>query len=420
MRAIGYRKASPELDHLEAFDIPRPKPEGRDLLVEVRAVSVNPVDYKVASGGGPGAPAETGAIKVVGYDAAGVVVETGREAQLFKPGDEVFYAGSVGRQGANMEFHLVDERIVGRKPRMLDFAAAAAFPLTSITAWEAMFDRLDVAKPVPGAARAILILGGAGGVGSIAIQLARQLTDLTIVATASRPETVQWAKDMGAHHVVDHRKPLAPQIAALGVGSPAFIFATSPIGGVIADLAELIAPQGRIALINAESADLFVFRPKSVSIHFELMFTRPLLQDRRHRGPAQAPERGRRSRRFRARSLDHAGQLRTHRRGQSHARDDVPQVGARDRQDRARGVLTAPQPPSRRLKREAVRGLGDAQPPAAHEDVHMRQRLAEGERELVRIVDSAPENDRHEFGDRLWPLFAGLDEPPCSAPHGGR
>ncbi|MBV9908514.1 MAG: zinc-binding alcohol dehydrogenase family protein, partial [Hyphomicrobiales bacterium] len=253
--------------------------QGRDLLVEVRAVSVNPVDYKVASGGGPGGPAsDKDAIKVVGYDAAGVVVETGAEASLFKPGDEVFYAGSVGRPGANMEFHLVDERIVGRKPRTLDFAAAAALPLTAITAWEAMFDRLDVAKPVPSAARAILILGGAGGVGSIAIQLARQLTDLTIVATASRPETVQWSKDMGAHHVVDHRKPLAPQVAALGLGAPAFIFATAPIGGVIADLAELIAPQGRVALINQEAADLFVFRPKSVSIHFELMFTRPLLQ----------------------------------------------------------------------------------------------------------------------------------------------
>jgi len=278
MRAIGYRKASPELDHLDAFDIPRPKPEGRDLLVEVRAVSVNPVDYKVASGGGPGAPRESDDIKVVGYDAAGVVAETGPEASLFKSGDEVFYAGSIGRPGADMEFHLVDERIVGRKPRTLDFAAAAALPLTSITAWEAMFDRLDVAKPVPGAARAILILGGAGGVGSIAIQLARQLTDLTIVATASRPETVQWAKDMGAHHVVDHKKPLTPQIAALGIGSPGFIFATSPMGGLIGDLAELIAPQGRVVLINGEAADLFVFRPKSVSIHFELMFTRPLLQ----------------------------------------------------------------------------------------------------------------------------------------------
>jgi zinc-binding alcohol dehydrogenase family protein len=279
MRAIGYRRASPELDHLEAFDIPRPKPEGRDLLVEVRAVSVNPVDYKVASGGGPGgATSDAGAIKVVGYDAAGVVAEVGREARIFKPGDEVFYAGSIGRQGANMEFHLVDERIVGRKPRTLDFAAAAALPLTAITAWEAMFDRLDVAKAVPGAARAILILGGAGGVGSIAIQLARQLTDLVIVATASRPETAQWATTMGAHHVIDHKKPLAPQIAALGIGSPSFIFATSTIGSVIADLAELIAPQGRIALINGEIADLFVFRPKSVSVHFELMFTRPLLQ----------------------------------------------------------------------------------------------------------------------------------------------
>jgi NADPH:quinone reductase len=279
MQAIGYRRASPKLDHLEAFDIPKPSPEGRDLLVEVRAVSVNPVDYKVASGGGPGgAVQETDEIKIVGYDAAGVVVDTGREAQLFKPGDEVFYAGSIGRPGANMEFHLVDERIVGPKPRTLDFAAAAALPLTSITAWEAMFDRLDVAKPVPGAARAILILGGAGGVGSIAIQLVRQLTDLTIVATASRPETVQWAKDMGAHHVIDHKKPLAPQIAALGIGSPAFIFATAPMGGLIADLVEVIAPQGRVALINGEAADLFVFRQKSVSIHFEIMFTRPLFQ----------------------------------------------------------------------------------------------------------------------------------------------
>ena len=220
MRAIGYRKASPELDHFEAFDIPRPKPAGS------RSARRGPRGFRQSrrlqgcKRRGPGRRGHRDAdeIKVVGYDAAGVVAETGREARLFKPGDEVFYAGSVGRQGANMEFHLVDERIVGRKPRTLDFAAAAALPLTSITAWEAMFDRLDVAKPVPGAARAILILGGAGGVGSIAIQLARQLTDLTIVATASRPETVQWAKDMGAHHVVDHKKPLAPQIAALGHG----------------------------------------------------------------------------------------------------------------------------------------------------------------------------------------------------------
>jgi len=274
MRAIGYRKASPALDSLEAFDIPRPRPEGRDLLVEVRAVSVNPVDYKVASGTAP----EPGGIKLVGYDAAGVVAETGPEARLFKPSDAVFYAGSIGRQGADAEFHLVDERIVGRKPRSLDFPAAAALPLTAITAWEAMFDRLDVARAVPGVAKAILIVGGAGGVGSIAIQLARQLTDLAVVATTSRPETANWAKDMGAHHIIDHKKPLAPQVAALGLGAPAFVFATVPAGGVFADLAELIAPQGRIALINGESADVSPFMRKSVAICYELMFTRPLFQ----------------------------------------------------------------------------------------------------------------------------------------------
>jgi len=274
MRAIGYRKPSPALDSLEAFDIPRPSPEGRDLLVEVRAVSVNPVDYKVASGTAP----EPGGIKAVGYDAAGVVAEAGPEARLFKPGDEVFYAGSVGRQGADMEYHLVDERIVGKKPRSLDFPAAAALPLTAITAWEAMFDRLDVARAVPGAAKTILILGGAGGVGSIAIQLARQLTDLAVVATASRPETTQWAKDMGAHHIVDHSKPLAPQVAALGVGAPAFVFATVPAGGLFPDFAELIAPQGRVALINGESADVSPFMRKSVAVCYELMFTRPLFQ----------------------------------------------------------------------------------------------------------------------------------------------
>jgi NADPH:quinone reductase len=274
MRAIGYRKPSPSLDALQAFEIPRPTPEGRDLLVEVRAVSVNPVDYKVASGSAP----EPGAIKVVGYDAAGVVAEAGPQARIFKPGDEVFYAGSIGRQGADTEYHLVDERIVGRKPRLLDFPAAAALPLTSITAWEAMFDRLDVARPVPGAARAILIVGGAGGVGSIAIQLARQKTDLTVVATASRPETEQWAREMGAHHVVDHKKPLAPQLAALDLGSPAFVFATVPSGEKFAEFAELIAPQGRLALINGEAADVSLFMRKSVSVCYELMFTRPLFQ----------------------------------------------------------------------------------------------------------------------------------------------
>src|SRR5271166_3981427 len=213
MRAIGYRKPSPALDALEAFEIPQPRPESRDLLVEVRAVAVNPVDYKVASGTVP----EAGGIKVVGYDAAGVVVEAGRETRLFKPGDEVFYAGSIGRQGANAEYHLVDERIVGRKPRSLDFPAAAALPPTSIhrlggdvrparrrqtrsrryagdsdrrRRWRRRFDRHPI--------------------GAAADRSRRR-------ATASRPETARWAKDMGAHHVVDHKKPLAPQVGALGL-----------------------------------------------------------------------------------------------------------------------------------------------------------------------------------------------------------
>src|SRR3984957_10003347 len=186
---------------------------GRDLLVEVRAVSVNPVDYKVRSSAAP----PPGAAKVIGYDAAGVVVEAGPQASLFRLGDEVFYAGSNIRSGTNAEFHLVDERIVGHKPRSLGFAEAAALPLTSITAWELLFDRLGA---LPGAGhdkRAALIVGGAGGVGSIAIQLARRLTGLTVIATASRPETVSWVRELGAHHVIDHRQPFAPQLAAAGV-----------------------------------------------------------------------------------------------------------------------------------------------------------------------------------------------------------
>jgi NADPH:quinone reductase len=169
------------------------------LLVEVRAVSVNPVDYKVRAS----APPPAGTAKVIGYDAAGVVVEAGPQSSLFRPGDEVFYAGSIIRSGTNAEFHLVDERIVGHKPRSLGFAEAAALPLTSITAWEALFDRMDIRKPVVGAPPSVLIIGGAGGVSSIAIQLVRALTELTVVATASRPETRSWVKNLGAHHALD-------------------------------------------------------------------------------------------------------------------------------------------------------------------------------------------------------------------------
>jgi zinc-binding alcohol dehydrogenase family protein len=276
MRAVGYKTPLPitEANSLVDIDLPRPTPEGRDLLVEIKAVSVNPVDTKVRRS----TPPEGESWKVLGWDAVGVVVETGPDATLFKPGDEVFYAGALTRPGSNAEFHLVDERIVGPKPRSLNWSEAAALPLTAITAWETLFDRLDVkGRAVPGAAPAILVIGGAGGVGSIAIQLARKLTDLTVVATASRPETKAWATDLGAHHVVDHSRPLAEQVSELRIGEPAFVFSTTNTDQHLEEIAKLIAPQGRFALIDDPTAlDVGVFKRKSVSIHWELMFTRSM------------------------------------------------------------------------------------------------------------------------------------------------
>lgn len=277
MRAVGYQQSLPIDDALALSDIelPRPVATGRDLLVEVRAVSVNPVDTKVRRR----AAAEAGEWKVLGWDAAGVVVEAGPEASFFKPGDAVFYAGALGRQGTNAEFHLVDERIVGKKPATLDWAEAAALPLTSLTAWETLFDRLQVAQPVVGVAPMLLIIGGAGGVGSIAVQLARKLTDLTVIATASRAETQQWVRDLGAHHVVDHSKPLAEQVKALGLGEPAFVFSTTNTDQHLGAIAELIAPQGRFALIDDPATlDISGFKRKSVSVHWELMFTRSMFE----------------------------------------------------------------------------------------------------------------------------------------------
>ena len=277
MKAVGYQipGAITEAAALVDIDLPDPRPEGRDLLVEVKAVSVNPVDYKIRRSTAP----ESGAWKVIGWDAAGIVRATGPEVTLFQPGDEVFYAGSLIRPGTNAELHLVDERIVGHRPTSLSWAESAALPLTSLTAWEAMFDRMDVTRPVPGAAEAIVIIGGAGGVGSIAVQIARQCTDLTVIATASRPETQDWARDLGAHHVLDHSQPLAAQVAALGLGAPAFVFSTTHTDQHIPEIAELIAPQGRFALIDdPKGFDVMLFKRKAVSIHHELMFTRALYQ----------------------------------------------------------------------------------------------------------------------------------------------
>jgi zinc-binding alcohol dehydrogenase family protein len=277
MRAIGYTKSLPIDDPQSLVDLDLPKPEatGRDLLVEVKAVSVNPVDTKIRQRRDD----PDGKPQVLGWDASGVVVAVGPDVTGFAVGDEVFYAGAIDRPGTNSEYHLVDERIVGHKPTSLDWAQAAALPLTSVTAWETLFDRLDVRKPVPGAANAILIIGGAGGVGSITIQLARQLTDLTVIATASRDETRGWVEELGAHHVIDHRKPLAAQVEALGLGAPAFVFSTTHTDEHIAEIGELLAPQGRLALIDdPKTLDIVPLKQKSISVHWELMYTRSLFQ----------------------------------------------------------------------------------------------------------------------------------------------
>jgi zinc-binding alcohol dehydrogenase family protein len=277
MKAIGYYKSLPIADaqSLLDVDIPAPEPHGRDLRVSVRAISVNPVDTKMRM---RSTPAE-GSVAVLGWDVAGIVDATGPDATLFKPGDEVYYAGAIDRPGANAQLHLVDERIVGRKPKSLSFTEAAALPLTSITAWELLFDRLAVRPGKSPDNRTFLIVGGAGGVGSILIQLARRLTGLTVLATASRPETRQWCLDLGAHAVIDHSKPLRAQIEALGLPPVALVASLTNTDTHFEALADLIAPQGHLALID-DPATLAVslLKRKSVALHWEFMYTRSLFQ----------------------------------------------------------------------------------------------------------------------------------------------
>ncbi len=272
MRAVAYLTPHPIEDEQSLVDIEvdRPSPSGRDLLVEVRAVSVNPVDTKRRRrDDAPGKP------KILGYDAAGLVVEAGSEARLFRPGDAVFYAGAIGRSGTNAEFHLVDERIVGRKPSSLGFAEAAALPLTSLTAWELMFERIGVRRGADADPRTILIVGGAGGVGSIAIQLARRLTGLTVIATASRPETRAWCERLGSHHVIDHSRPLQPQLEALGFASVDIILSLTASDRHLPELARILSPQGNLGVIDdPKGFDFSTLRGKSASVHFEFMFSR--------------------------------------------------------------------------------------------------------------------------------------------------
>lgn len=280
MKAIVCGEPSPAEQEHSLIDVTleRPTPRPRDLQVEVRAISVNPVDAKIRAGGGPRGWSE--GEKILGWDAAGVVTAVGGEVTRYRVGDEVYYAGAINRSGSYAEYQVVDERLVGRKPANIDFAAAAALPLTTITAWEMLFDRLKVRKDQPTASESLLIVGGAGGVGSIATQLARQLTGLTVIASASRPETAAWSREMGAHYVVDHRKPLAAQVKAIVPGGVSYVLGLTRTEDHFDEIVEALEPQGALALIESPASilDINKLKPKSASLHWEFMFTRSLYE----------------------------------------------------------------------------------------------------------------------------------------------
>ncbi|AHE56061.1 zinc-binding alcohol dehydrogenase family protein [Sphingomonas sanxanigenens] len=275
MKAIGYHQAGAidRPDALIDLELPAPVPGPRDLLVRVKAVSVNPVDVKVRA-----SSARTdGAPKILGFDAAGIVEAVGGEVSLFKAGDAVFYAGDISRQGTNAERHLVDERIVGHKPASLGWAEAAALPLTAITAWELLFDRLGIPHGSKTAGGTLLVINGAGGVGSILIQLARRLTGFTVIATASRPETKAWVEEMGAHLVIDHRKPLDEELARIGHPEVNYVAGLTGSEHYLPLFPKIVAPQGRIALIDDPAHfDIVPLKRKSITVAWELMFTRSL------------------------------------------------------------------------------------------------------------------------------------------------
>jgi len=273
MKAIGYT-INGDANVLSDIEIATPTPTARDLRVAVKAVSVNPVDTKVRRGTAPPGDAP----KVLGYDCAGIVQAVGSDVSLFKVGDEVFYSGTIDRPGCNAELHLVDERIVGRKPASLSFAEAAALPLTTLTAWELLFERLPVPYGVKRTGGTLLVINGAGGVGSILVQLARRLTGLTVIATASRPETTAWAKKMGAHHVIDHHQPLDEAIKALGIVAVEYVAGLTETMHQMPAIARLIAPQGHLAVIDDGALDIAPLKSKSVTVSWEMVFTRPLFQ----------------------------------------------------------------------------------------------------------------------------------------------
>jgi zinc-binding alcohol dehydrogenase family protein len=277
MKAVGYRIAGPVSadDSLVDLELPAPRPGPRDLRVAVRAISVNPADVQMRARTSP----PSGGVQILGFDASGVVDTVGADVTLFKPGDEVFYAGAMDRPGTNSEFHLVDERVVGLKPTTLSFSEAAALPLTSIAAWELLFERLGIPFGEKTRAGALLIINGAGGVGSILNQLARRLTGLTIITTASRPETKAWCYKMGAHHVINHHHPLDQGLEEIGISRVEYVAGLTATDKHLPAIVEAIAPRGRLALIDdPRSFDIVSLKRKSVSVHWELMFTPTLYQ----------------------------------------------------------------------------------------------------------------------------------------------
>jgi NADPH2:quinone reductase len=281
MKAIGYTQpqAIANKDALIDIELEKPQATGRDLLIKVQAVSVNPVDVKVRASATPA----DNQYKILGWDAVGEVVEIGDEVTHFKLGDQVYYAGDITRLGSNAEFQLVDERIVGNKPKTLSNGEAAALPLTAITAWELLFSRLGF-TPAEGnqlnIKNRILIIGAAGGVGSILTQLAAKLTDATVIGTASRPESEKWVKQLGAHHVINHHQPLQQQLNDLGINDVSHVISLNHTGDHFDQLVEVLAPQGKLALIDdpKDGLDIMKLKMKSISLHWEFMFTRSMFQ----------------------------------------------------------------------------------------------------------------------------------------------
>jgi zinc-binding alcohol dehydrogenase family protein len=273
MKAVAFEHSRPisAEDSLINIELPAPEPRHHDLLVEVKAVAVNPADVKIRRYDDP-----LGVPRILGFDAAGIVRGVGSEVTQFGVGDEVYYAGVPNRPGSNAEFHLVDERIAGRKPRSLTFAQSAALPLTGLTAWEMLFERFKIPRDQTAGGN-LLIIGGAGGVGSMAVQLAAQLTDLSVIATASRPETEEWCKSLGAHHVINHRQDMARQLAALDLAAPDYIFCTTHEAAHWNAMTRLVAPDGAIGILERGAPlSISALREKSVSIHTEYVFARGL------------------------------------------------------------------------------------------------------------------------------------------------